>query len=650
MSHAIKTFALTKRFAAPEGWQRLVSPRRQACLAVDRADLAVEEGEVFGLLGPNGAGKTTLIKMLCTLILPTSGTARVNGYDLRRDAAIRRCIGLASGDERSFEWRLTGRQNLEFFAGLHNLPPNQVPGQIDQVLDQVALREMADRPFRTYSSGMRQRLSIARALLNEPRILFLDEPTKSLDPTATQRLHELIRTHLANKRGITVVLATHRLAEAGRLCDRVAIMDRGRIRACGSVPDLRAELGLFQRHHLRVRGLPSGTQETLESRFSGLTITNSSDQDVTLAFDADGGDAGLGDVIDLLRRSGGEIRALSSQPVSLDSIFAQLTEGPDEPVPLDGQRSATETKETAPLRRSGAGDRPTSRSRRSSRSDGGRGSQLWTSLRTGWRIALAFLKRDLRSEVSYRLSFLLQFFSIFFSSMVFYFVAQLLGQAAAPYLEPYGGDYFSFVLIGIAFSGYLSVGLSSFSGSLRTAQTTGTLEAMLTSPASVSTIIVCSSLWSYLMTTFRVLVYLGMGAAFLGMNLKGGNYPVALLVLVLTVTSLSSLGILAASFIMVLKRGDPVTWLFRSLSRLLGGVYYPITVLPTPLQFLAYLLPITHSLHAMRLALLRGAPLSALAPQLLALTLFSLLFLPLSLVTFRYAVRRARVDGSLTHY
>jgi len=263
---------------------------------------------------------------------------------------------------------------------------------------------------------------------------------------------------------------------------------------------------------------------------------------------------------------------------------------------------------------------------------------------------LAFVKRDFYLEMSYRFSLLLQLFGIFFSVFLLYYVARLLGEAATPYLVPYGGDYFSFVLIGIAFSGYLGVGLSSFAASIRQAQMTGTLEAMLMTPTRVSTIILCSSLWNYLMTTFRVLVYLALGTIFLGVNLGQGNYLAALLILALTIIALSSLGIIAASFVIVLKRGDPIAWLFNALSSLLGGVYYPITILPDWLQHLSHLLPITYSLRAMRLALLQGYPLSALAPDILALALFSLTLLPLSLLSFRYAVHRAKVDGSLTHY
>jgi ABC-2 type transport system permease protein len=273
------------------------------------------------------------------------------------------------------------------------------------------------------------------------------------------------------------------------------------------------------------------------------------------------------------------------------------------------------------------------------------------SIRKLGRIAQAFIKRDMLLEISYRFSFFLQVFQIFLTVVVFHFVARLLGgETVSKYLAPYGGNYFSFAIIDIAFFGYYSVGFSSFSRNLRQAQTTGTLEAMLTSPSGISTIVICSSLWSFIMATLRVMVYLVLGALFIKPGIVQGNYLCAFLILALTVISASSLGILSASFIIVLKRGDPVNWLFNSLSTLLGGVYFPISVLPEWMQLFSHLLPTTYALRAMRLALLQGAPVKALAPDIVALGVFSVSLLPMSLLAFRYAVRRARIDGSLTHY
>ncbi len=262
----------------------------------------------------------------------------------------------------------------------------------------------------------------------------------------------------------------------------------------------------------------------------------------------------------------------------------------------------------------------------------------------------AFLVRDFYSETSYRVSFLLGLGGILFRVLIFYFLAQLINPSAAPLLGAYGGDYFAFVLIGIALGGYFSTGLTGFAAALRQAQTTGTLEAMMMTPTAVPLLIVGSSLWSYTYTTFRVLVYLLIGVLLLDLNLAQANVLGALLSLLLGIIAFASIGIMAASVIMVIKRGDPITALLSNLANLVGGVYYPIEILPAWLQWLAQLLPITYALRAMRLALLSGAGWGELAPDLLALLLFCLLLFPLSLLLFHYAVEQARADGSLTHY
>ena len=206
------------------------------------------------------------------------------------------------------------------------------------------------------------------------------------------------------------------------------------------------------------------------------------------------------------------------------------------------------------------------------------------------------------------------------------------------------------MLIGLAFSGYFGVGLNSFSANLREAQTTGTLEAMLMTPTRLSTVIMSSSIYDYGFVTFQVFVYLALGGLLFGVQLDKGNTPAALVVLVLTIIAMTSLGIIAASFIMVLKRGDPVTLLISSLAVLLGGVYYPIQLMPQWLQQLSRLLPITYSLDAMRRTLLADASFQDVMPDIIALAIFGIVLVPVSLLVFRYAVHRAKVDGSLAHF
>lgn len=265
------------------------------------------------------------------------------------------------------------------------------------------------------------------------------------------------------------------------------------------------------------------------------------------------------------------------------------------------------------------------------------------------RLLWAFLARDFRTEISYRFSFFLSISGVFFSAFTFYFVSRLLGESVAPALSEYGGDYFAFALIGIAFSSYFGLGLNGFARALRLAQTTGTLEAMMMTPASISTIVLGSAAWSYAFTTFRVLIYLIIGLA-LGLPLAGANYLAAAVTLLIAIVAFASIGIIAAGVIMIVKRGEPITTLFNGFATLVGGVYYPIEIMPDWLQAISRLVPLTYALNAMRRALLADASWRELAPDLLVLTAFAVVLFPVSLLIFRYAVQRARADGSLAHY
>ncbi len=232
----IRTRDLGKTYLPPPWPLSLVGRQiEHEVLALQGISLEIEHGEVFGIVGPNGAGKTTLLKILATLILPSRGTARVNGADLVLGApTIRRAVGLATGEERGFYWRLTGTENLEFFAGLRGLSPRESSRRAAQVLELIGLLPMAKEPLTRYTTGMRQRLGLARALLGRPQVLLLDEPTRSLDPLAAQEVQTLIRG-LAGNDGVTVLIATHNLEEAERVCGRVAVLADGTVRSVLSV-------------------------------------------------------------------------------------------------------------------------------------------------------------------------------------------------------------------------------------------------------------------------------------------------------------------------------------------------------------------------------------------------------------------------------
>jgi ABC-2 type transport system ATP-binding protein len=206
--------------------------------AVDGVDLHIQQGEVFGLLGPNGAGKSTTIRMLCTLLEPTSGAARVNGFDVvKQSNQVRQSLGTVLAGERSIYWKLTARENLEYFAALFHIPTEVARRRIDELLDRMELTNRADDLVEKYSTGMKQRVAIARALLAQPPIMLLDEPTLGLDPQAARRVRELVKELKAE--GHTILLTTHYMEEADQLSDRIGIIDQGKVIALGTPAELK---------------------------------------------------------------------------------------------------------------------------------------------------------------------------------------------------------------------------------------------------------------------------------------------------------------------------------------------------------------------------------------------------------------------------
>jgi ABC-2 type transport system ATP-binding protein len=245
MTLAVETFALSRTFGE--------------IVAVDRVDLTVTGNEVFGLLGPNGAGKTTMIKMLTTLLPPTGGSARVAGHDVVAEpGAVRTSIGYVP-QLLSADGALTGRENLRLSARLYHMPRSERDGRIDESLRFMALTEPADRLVRTYSGGMVRRLELAQAMLHRPAVLFLDEPTIGLDPTARGAVWDHVRD-LRAATGTTILITTHYMEEAELLCDRLAVMHRGVIAAIGTPAELKTRVG------------PGATLDDVFRHFTGADI------------------------------------------------------------------------------------------------------------------------------------------------------------------------------------------------------------------------------------------------------------------------------------------------------------------------------------------------------------------------------------------
>jgi len=305
MDKAIETYALTKKF--------------NGLTAVDKLDISIENGEVFGLLGPNGAGKTTTISMLCTILKPTSGTAKVNGFDIVSQATqVRKSIGIVFQDP-SIDDRLTGRENLYMHANLYGVPQGEQKTRIDRVLKLVELEDRADDILRTYSSGMRRRLEIARGLTHYPKILFLDEPTIGLDPQTREHIWEYIE-ELRKAHDITTVLTTHYMEEAERLSDRVAIIDYGKIVALDSPTKLKETL------EGDVITVKTQDAEKLQSTVAAkIKVLKSHVIDKTAEFTVRDGKTLMARIVEIAAQNNIYIDSISLREPNLQDVFLHYT-------------------------------------------------------------------------------------------------------------------------------------------------------------------------------------------------------------------------------------------------------------------------------------------------------------------------------------
>jgi ABC-2 type transport system ATP-binding protein len=244
-ANAVVLSGLTKSFTKQRGWRAaLTGKARESVRALSDVSCEVRPGEFFGLLGENGAGKTTLFKILATLVLPDAGSAIVSGHDvLRAPERVREVLAPVIADERSLNWRLSARENMRLFAALHSLRGAEASRRIDELLVLVNLVEAADRLVSGFSSGMKQRLLVARTLLARPSVLLLDEPTRSLDPISARSFRRFLREDVALAHGCTVLLATHNAEEAFELCDRVGVLHKGRLIATGQTSELARDVG-----------------------------------------------------------------------------------------------------------------------------------------------------------------------------------------------------------------------------------------------------------------------------------------------------------------------------------------------------------------------------------------------------------------------
>ncbi|URI11567.1 ABC transporter ATP-binding protein [Aquincola tertiaricarbonis] len=342
---AIEVQGLGKRYQRPRPLRELLrgAPVPAPVQALQDISLRVGQGEVLGLLGANGAGKTTLINILCTLLAPSEGSARIGGHDVQQAPQQARAqVGLVTSNERSFYWRLSGRQNLRFFAELYRVPPREIEPRIDEFVQALGLAEFADRRFDGYSTGIRQRFAFARALLHHPRILFMDEPTKGLDPNASAQLLAVIRERIVAVWRPTIVLTSHNLSEIERLCERVAIVDHGRLLRIGTIGELARSIRSHQAYLLRLARVDAALLAWLRSWLGTERVRPlpPDDEQPGQALElglAQGGPT-LTELLSALIHRGQQILRCEPVDVSLEEVFRQTVREAAPPLPTDAAR------------------------------------------------------------------------------------------------------------------------------------------------------------------------------------------------------------------------------------------------------------------------------------------------------------------------
>jgi ABC-2 type transport system ATP-binding protein len=292
-----------------------ISKRYGEIVAVDGVDLSIEQGELFSLLGPNGAGKTTIIKMLCCLLRPSGGTATIMGHDTRRDPIAVKAVIDVSPQETAIAEHLNAWENLGLMGGIYGLSKEEVATRSTELLEMIGLTQRAKDQVRKYSGGMQRRLSIAMALVSDPQVLFLDEPTLGLDPQSRRGMWEHIEALKGKK---TIVLTTHYLEEADALADRIGIIDQGKIVALGTPKELKDGISDVQVMHVQAKNVTNDAIEALKELYPEV-------KKVQDGIEIKAKEVSFSDVVDCLRPKGVVIESTSLKEVTLDDVFLHLT-------------------------------------------------------------------------------------------------------------------------------------------------------------------------------------------------------------------------------------------------------------------------------------------------------------------------------------
>jgi ABC-2 type transport system ATP-binding protein len=303
---------------------KVFKKRKSEVRAVDRVSCEIKQGELFGLLGPNGAGKTTLIKCISTLLIPDAGTATVGGYDIAKDPLrVRQQLGVLTGGERSLYWKLTPLENLQYFAALYGVPRSKTKERIEYLLDLMNLQDKSKERVEKLSSGMKQKLSLARTLIHDPPLLLIDEPTLGLDPTFARFIRDFIKNELHRKLRKTILLTTHYMDEADELCERVAFMNYGRIEALDTPASFKKNMP--QDQVLEVKCLGDFEENLFGSIQESVSLHLSKRDGFTyVRMNTDNPEQLLSSVVDLVRDHAKVLSVEVTSP-TLEDVFVHLT-------------------------------------------------------------------------------------------------------------------------------------------------------------------------------------------------------------------------------------------------------------------------------------------------------------------------------------
>ena len=337
------TFVTPETFRPGEAMIRVEHLKKKfgGFVAVSDVSFQVRRGEVFGLLGPNGAGKSTILRILSTLARPTEGTAEIGGYDVvKQDNEVRKLVGIVSEKMIMYD-RLTAKENLWFFGSLFDIPDDTLNQRIDELLELVQLTKWKNSLVGTFSTGMRQRMNVVRALLNMPQVLFLDEPTLGLDPQSSVEIREFVKK-LNRERGTTIIVTTHTMVDADMLCDRIGIIDHGKVVALDTSPNLKRLISGTNNIVLQM-DIPNLSPALVEGiRSLGSVKSVSEDSSTHLKIIASGDDA-FDSLIDAVRKNGGKIASMENVQPTLEDVFLHLTghevrDSADQKIPLERHR------------------------------------------------------------------------------------------------------------------------------------------------------------------------------------------------------------------------------------------------------------------------------------------------------------------------